>query len=81
VQAVATARPVPVHAEQAAQGATPEADQVEPATQAAGAHPEMVDSAQPQLPPEEHVAVWPAGQLAGGVFGQAVQVPTYPPIE
>jgi len=88
VQAVAATRPAPEQAVQAAQGAVPEADQVEPAAQAAGAGgvpppppvAAQAGAAQAQLPPE-HVAVWPAGQLAGGVFVQAEQAVTYPPGE
>ena len=57
-----------------AQGAVPAADHVEPATQAVGAapvvHVEAGTAAQAHAPPEQ-VAVWPAGQLAGGVLEQA----------
>jgi hypothetical protein len=64
---------------QAAQGAVPAADHVEPATQAAGAaaHCGALGGAQAHAPVPRHCTIWPFGQedCAGGVPLQGEQPP------
>ena len=75
----------PVQVVQAAQGAVPEGDQVEPAEQEPEPPPlaEHVDAAWHDHEPPEHLRVWPAGQLpyAGIDPEHAEQRLMYPPGE